>query len=98
MEEKQLITIDEAAKILGISKDTLRRWEKSGRLKPIEKSAAGYRLYSKSQLEIHLNDLYKLAKNWDLNQSEIPENLYCSNSAIFQIKKQSCWLIVELAY
>lgn len=86
MAEQELITISEAAEILGVSIDTLRRWDKSGKLSPVKTSDAGYRLYSKSQIELFLNDLFDLAKDWVLKGTEMPSKFYCSNSAVFQIK------------
>lgn len=86
MIEQELITISEAAEMLGISVDTLRRWDKSGKLSPIKTSGAGYRLYNKSQIELFLNNLFGLAKDWVLKGSEIPFKFYCSNSAAYQIK------------
>lgn len=86
MAEQEFITIKEAAEILGISIDTLRRWDKSGKLNPVKMSEAGYRLYSKAQIELYLNDLFDLAKDWALRGTEIPSKLYCSNSAVFQTR------------
>ncbi len=86
MAEQELITISEAAEILGISIDTLRRWDKSGKLSPVKISGAGYRLYSKSQIELFLNDLFGLARDWVLSGTEIPSKFYCSNSAAFQTR------------
>lgn len=86
MIEEELITIGEAAEILGLSIDTLRRWDKSGKLNPVKTSEAGYRLYSKSQVELFLNDLFGLAKDWVLKGVELPIRFYCSNSAVFQTR------------
>src|SRR3989344_3549698 len=83
---QELITISEAAQILGVSVDTLRRWDKTGKLNPIKTSEAGYRLYDRSQIELYLNDLFVFAKEWVLKDSEIPSKFYCSNSAAFQTK------------
>ena len=85
-EEKDFITIGEAAEILGVSIDTLRRWDKSGRLSPTKTSEAGYRLYYKPQIELFLNDLFGLAKDWVLKGTELPSKFYCSNSAVFQTR------------
>lgn len=84
MTEEKLVTIGEAAEILGISIDTLRRWDKSGKLKPASVSEAGYRLYSKSQIELFSNDLFALAKTWALDGGDIPGKFYCRTSADFQ--------------
>ena len=83
--EKNLAAIGEAAKILGVSIDTLRRWDKSGKLHST-KSSGGHRLYDRQALEMYLNDMLSMAKNWALNASEIPEQFYCPNSAVFQTR------------
>lgn len=56
----RFIKIGEAAKILGVSIQTLRRWEQSGYLVPRAKSEGNTRYYDLSQLtdkEISENDL-----------------------------------------
>lgn len=83
---EELITISEAAEILGVSVDTLRRWDKGGKLSPVKTSAAGYRLYDRSQVELYLNDLFGMAKEWVLRGGELPSEFYCSNSAVFQTR------------
>jgi len=85
MDNKDLISIGEASEILGVSIDTLRRWDKSGRF-PAEKSDGGHRLYSKVKMGIYLKDLLALAKEWCMNETEIPEMFYCQNSGIFQAR------------
>jgi len=47
---KQLYTASEAAAALGISLDTLRRWDKSGRLK-VERDRSNRRVVAKSEIE-----------------------------------------------
>ena len=44
-------TISQVADILGVSKETLRRWDNNGTLKPIRNDDNNYRQYHKSQLE-----------------------------------------------
>jgi excisionase family DNA binding protein len=46
----RLLTIGEAAKALGVSISTLRRWEDEGRLVPEERTAGGQRRYRLSKL------------------------------------------------
>ena len=46
----RLLTIGEAAKALGVSISTLRRWEDEGRLAPEERTAGGQRRYRLSKL------------------------------------------------
>jgi molybdopterin-binding protein len=47
---KQLYTASEAAAALGISLDTLRRWDKSGRLK-VERDRSNRRVVAKSEID-----------------------------------------------
>jgi len=46
----KLVSINEAAAILGVSKKTLRRWESAGKLTPV-RTEGGHRRYSVSKLE-----------------------------------------------
>ena len=50
----RLLTIGEAAKALGVSISTLRRWEDEGRLVPEERTAGGQRRYRLSKLRPEL--------------------------------------------
>lgn len=52
----EYLTIGDAAKFLGVSADTLRRWDRDGRLPARRHPISGYRLYSKSDLDVLLRD------------------------------------------
>ena len=41
----------EAALTLGVSRSTLRNWDKAGKLKPQRHPINGYRLYNRQELE-----------------------------------------------
>jgi putative resolvase len=47
---EELVQIGDAAKIRGVSIDTLRRWEKNGKLKPIDRTEGGHRRYRVADL------------------------------------------------
>jgi molybdopterin-binding protein len=47
---KQLYTASEAASVLGISLDTLRRWDKAGRIK-VQRDRSNRRVVSASEIE-----------------------------------------------
>lgn len=47
---RQMLSIGEAAGYLGISRDTLRRWEKKGKIKPL-RSPTNRRYYTKDMLD-----------------------------------------------
>ena len=84
--QEESISIGEAASILGVSIDTLRRWDKSGKLSAT-KSIGGHRLYSKTHIAFYLNNLVEIAKEWSLRGlEEVPSKFYCPNSSVFQSK------------
>lgn len=83
---KELLTIREAAEFLGVSIDTLRRWDKNGKLIAIKKKGGTHRYYSKNDLEVFSSDLLKLVNDWAVLGGEISQDFYCSNSAIFQAR------------
>ena len=48
--EKRLVKIGESAALLGVSLDTLRKWEKTGELLPDRKTQGGTRFYDAAKL------------------------------------------------
>lgn len=56
---KSYMTIGEAARFLGVTEMTLRRWDKAGKLKPYRNPANDYRLYKKPELERFLKRISK---------------------------------------
>lgn len=83
---EELITITEAAEMLGVNIVTLRRWDESGKLIAIRPGKGSHRLYRLKDIEIFMTDLFSLAKKWVMSDApQEPEKLfYCPNSAIFQ--------------
>ncbi len=57
--EEELLLVRQAASFLGCHPDTLRRWEKSGKLQVIRHPMNGYRLYRKDSLKQILSKLGK---------------------------------------
>jgi DNA repair protein RadD len=51
MDNKDFLTIKEAAEYLRVSAQTLRRWDEEGKLKPLRHPASRYRYYKLSDLE-----------------------------------------------
>lgn len=85
-DKKELITIGEAAKLLGVSIMTLRRWDESGRFSSVRKTPGGDRYYRIRDVELFGSDLFKFAREWALTDIEFPEKFYCQTSAIFQTR------------
>ncbi|MBD3281114.1 MerR family transcriptional regulator [Candidatus Dojkabacteria bacterium] len=52
---KEFYTIGEVAQILNVHIDTLRRWDKAGKLKPVRIGDIGWRRYRKVDIENILN-------------------------------------------
>ena len=85
MDEK-LFTISQAAEYLGVSLNTLRRWDESGKLAAIKKDGGTHRYYREKDLEIFASDLMKFASEWIQNGVEFPGAFYCSTSSVFNAR------------
>lgn len=76
--DTQKTRIGEAAKILGVTVQTLRNWEKSGRLRP-ERSAGGQRYYDLQELQRFALNLKELGWAWATSAQAplLPDEYYC---------------------
>lgn len=89
-----LLTISQASKLVGVSIQTLRRWEYSGKLIAVRKKATGHRYYSKRDIENYIRDniekldLFKIAFNWIKDKVGVEpfSDFYCQNISIFQLQ------------
>ncbi len=59
----QYMTVGEAADFLGVSKDTLRRWDRAGKLAARRHPVTGYRLYLKGDLEHVLKQIARVGSS-----------------------------------
>lgn len=50
-QEAKLITIREAAELLGVHPETLRRWDNEGKLKAVRFGEFGHRKYNREEIE-----------------------------------------------
>lgn len=85
-EEKKLYTITEAAELLDVSVDTLRRWDKSGKLVAVRKEGGTHRYYTQRDLDLARSSLLALAQAWAFSGGDLAADFYCSNSAVFQAR------------
>jgi excisionase family DNA binding protein len=53
------LKVGEAADQLGVSRSTLRNWDKAGKLRPFRHPVNGYRLYLREELEMLLGQVVK---------------------------------------
>lgn len=84
---EELISIGNAARLLGVSIDTLRRWDEGGKLKAA-RTTGGHRVYRQHDIEIFLSDLWTIASEWvsASEPPELPSSLYCQTSSVFQAR------------
>ncbi len=83
-----LISIGKAAQLLGVSIDTLRRWDISGRLQSVRSGPHGHRYYRQSDIEQYIEEVRILARNWAENSHgvEPKSDMYCQTRDIFQAR------------
>ena len=82
--EENLLNIAEAAEFLGVSIDTLRRWDKSGKLLAIRKEGGTHRYYHQADLNLFAGDIQKTAYEWAKDGGDLSSQFYCANSSVFQ--------------
>ncbi|MBI2628205.1 MAG: MerR family DNA-binding transcriptional regulator [Candidatus Niyogibacteria bacterium] len=97
MEDKK-IRIGKAAEILGMSVQTLRNWEKTGKLLP-QRSQGWQRYYFLQDLERFALDLEKLGLAWAASAQppEIPTDYYCEQQARFMSRLEKMGLLLAHA-
>ena len=95
----KLLSISEAAKVLGVSESTLRRWEREGRLLPDERTEGGQRRYKLSSIRPQMNPVSSIERKTiayarvssddqkaDLERQKQVLELYCSSQGwLFEI-------------
>ena len=79
------ITINEAAKFLGVSIDTLRRWDKNGKLKAIRQQK-WLSLLSSRNNRIISSRYFCYCKNWVTSFTLPPTEHYCPDSLVFKAR------------
>lgn len=72
---KEFYTLSEVADLLSVSKETLRRWDRNGKLTAVREPMSNYRVYKKEQLKI-FDELDFLFNNEDHSNEVIVERDY----------------------
>jgi hypothetical protein len=88
----KLLSIGKSAAILGVSIDTLRRWDNAGRIRSVRSGPAGHRYYRRSDIELFLQDEAALARQWvESPKGIIPSTAaqYCQTRDVFQARLES---------
>ncbi|RUO48441.1 DNA (cytosine-5-)-methyltransferase [Pseudidiomarina donghaiensis] len=76
MKNNELFSIAQVADILGVSKETLRRWDKNGTLKPTRNDGNNYRMYHRGQLEEFEQAKLLFSSTWDQEHAVQPRRKY----------------------
>ena len=86
--QNKLISIGDAAKLLGISIDTLRRWDSAGRVHSTRSGPLGHRYFLQADIEQYLQDVDSIARHWvEIPQAAEPSpEMYCQTRDVFQAR------------
>lgn len=85
MENDKLLSIGETAQLLGVSIQTLRRWDAKEILKSFRAAHGGHRFYKEQDIKVFLNDLPTLGWKWasQPTPSEPLKEFYCRTKDAF---------------
>lgn len=88
--DKKLLSIGETAKMLGVSIDTLRRWDKNGKLRAIRFIETGNRYYRKEDIDVLTGNPVALAEKWVYSYEAVEpaHEFYCATRDVFQARLQ----------
>jgi len=88
--------VGDVAQMLGVTAQTLRRWDASGKLRA-RRSEGGHRYYEKEDIDVFQENLYALAFAWASSgtQGKLPENLYVDIAPRFQARQSSMGILME---
>lgn len=93
---KQYLRVSEAAKILGVTSQTLRNWEKSGKLVP-ERTPGGQRKYVVAEIQRLAIDLPKLAWVWasSAQAPRVPDEYFCDRPDRFTSRLEKMGRVLQ---
>ncbi|MEM6965368.1 MAG: DNA (cytosine-5-)-methyltransferase [Bacteroidota bacterium] len=75
MSKKNYYSLSEASELLGKSKETLRRWDREGKLYALREPISNYRVYKKSDVDTLL-ELFSDENEDSINNQVIPHHQY----------------------
>lgn len=73
---KDYLTLSEAADFVGKSKETLRRWDREGKLLAVREPISNYRVYKRDQVEELFADFFNLDDDDNSSNFVEPHNNY----------------------
>ncbi|MBI5614342.1 MerR family DNA-binding transcriptional regulator, partial [Candidatus Gottesmanbacteria bacterium] len=86
--QNELISIGRTAQMLGVSIDTLRRWDIAGRLQSVRSGSRGHRYFKQLDIDLFLQNISALARQWAaaLNGVAPTHDVYCQTRDEFQAR------------
>ena len=86
--DNNLLTIGQTAKLLWVSIDTLRRWDKSGKFYSVRISSGGNRYYRKSDVDLFIKEPLAMVQKWATSvfAYEPDQEYYCKTRDVFQAR------------
>ena len=73
---KNYLSLSETAKLIGKSKETLRRWDKEGMLTAFREPGSNYRVYRKKDIQLFMGQLYQEELVEEVSNYVEPDNDY----------------------
>lgn len=83
-----LVSIGRAARLLGVSIDTLRRWDAAGTLVAVRADARSHRYYRLADIDALMNNPTSVAKTWAAHTHPQPldQKVHCTTRDVFQAR------------
>jgi len=73
---KEYLTLSEASELIGKSKETLRRWDREGKLNAVREPISNYRVYKREHVETLFADFFKQEIKDNFSNYEEPHYEY----------------------
>ena len=70
----EYLTLSEAAELIGKSKETLRRWDREGKLSAVREPMSNYRMYKQEQVQTLFSDFLAQGLEETFSNYVEPEN------------------------
>jgi DNA (cytosine-5)-methyltransferase 1 len=72
----EYLSLSEASELIGKSKETLRRWDRDGRLNAVREPVSNYRVYRKDDIQLLMGELFDDKIEAEFSNYVEPENEY----------------------
>src|SRR5690606_4592848 len=73
---KEYLSLSEASELIGKSKETLRRWDREGKLSAVREPMSNYRVYKREQVETLFADFFSQEIEESVTNYVEPDNEY----------------------